>query len=350
MIDVDGDAEGGQRARRRDVAVAGPRIERFAEVERLLHRVDAGAVGGVHRMQRLDRERHADVLRVLERRGDAVADVAARREQVLRLRRAGERARQAADDEDEARRPELPGLVDRAPVVVERGARGRPRPSPGTCRRGSSPRARARGCARARRCARSRSHGPGRATARWRECPGATHASMIVSSVPAPRSVAVLIESQRWSAEKSRTAVGARLGTQPSMPCSASRWRMRATASSGCSSRPARVGEAEDLGEVAERARALLAADHREVRLVAVQPGEEDDAGLVEACRRLEDVARERHRRREDRVEALDLARRSTPPAPRSPPARSRRRCRAGRRCAAGSCAPPTPSPAISSA
>jgi hypothetical protein len=58
---------------------------------------------------------------------------------------------------------------------------------------------------------------------------------------------------------------------------------------------------------VAERARALLAADHREVRLVAVQPGEEDDAGLVEARRRLEDVARQRHGRREDRVEALDL-------------------------------------------
>ena len=65
-----------------------------------------------------------------------------------------------------------------------------------------------------------------------------------------------------------------------------------------------RVGEAEGLGEVQQRARALLAADHREVRLVAVQPGEEDDAGLVEARRRLEDVARQRHRRREDRVEA----------------------------------------------
>ena len=38
---------------------------------------------------------------------------------------------------------------------------------------------------------------------------------------------------------------------------------------------------------------ALLSADHREVRLVPVQPGEEDDAGLVEARRRLEDVARQ---------------------------------------------------------
>ena len=52
------------------------------------------------------------------------------------------------------------------------------------------------------------------------------------------------------------------------------------------------------------RARALLAADHDEVVLVAVEPGQEDDAGLVEARRRLEDVARQRHRRRQDRVEA----------------------------------------------
>ena len=68
------------------------------------------------------------------------------------------------------------------------------------------------------------------------------------------------------------------------------------------------VGETEDAGEVRQRARALLAADHREVRLVAVQPGEQDDAGLVEARRRLEDVARQRHRRRQDRVEAVAVA------------------------------------------
>src|SRR6187399_1680247 len=133
-----------------------------------------------------------------------------------------------------------------------------------------------------------------------------THASMIVSSVPAPRSVAVLIESQRWSREKSRTAMVDKRGSA----VDAVQREQVAHARDrelGLLDQAGAVGEAEDLGEVAEGARALLAADHGEVRLVAVQPGEEDDAGLVEARRRLEDVARKRHRRREDRVEALDL-------------------------------------------
>ena len=52
------------------------------------------------------------------------------------------------------------------------------------------------------------------------------------------------------------------------------------------------------------RARALLAADHGEMILMAVEIGHEHDAGLVEARRRLEDMARQRHRRRQDGVEA----------------------------------------------
>src|SRR3990172_9267107 len=55
------------------------------------------------------------------------------------------------------------------------------------------------------------------------------------------------------------------------------------------------IREAEEFGEVQQVARALLAADHHEVLLVAVQPGHENDAGLVEARRRAEDVARQRH-------------------------------------------------------
>ena len=68
------------------------------------------------------------------------------------------------------------------------------------------------------------------------------------------------------------------------------------------------VGEAEQLGEMRQRARALLAADHDEVVLQAVEVGHEHDAGLVEAGRRLEDVARQRHGRRQDVVEALAVA------------------------------------------
>ena len=54
-------------------------------------------------------------------------------------------------------------------------------------------------------------------------------------------------------------------------------------------SRP--VGEDEQLGEVHDRACALLSPDHPEVVLVAVYVGQEDDARLVVAGRGLEDVA-----------------------------------------------------------
>src|SRR4051812_27176188 len=64
-----------------------------------------------------------------------------------------------------------------------------------------------------------------------------------------------------------------------------------------------RVGEPVQLREVDDGARALLAADHAEVGLVAVQVGEEHDAGLVRVGRRLEDVTRQRDGWREDRLE-----------------------------------------------
>ena len=68
------------------------------------------------------------------------------------------------------------------------------------------------------------------------------------------------------------------------------------------------VGEAKQLGEVQQRARALLAGDHQEMILQAVEPGEEHDAGLVETRRTLEDVARERNGRLQDTVKTLDVA------------------------------------------
>ena len=54
----------------------------------------------------------------------------------------------------------------------------------------------------------------------------------------------------------------------------------------------------------------MLTADHDEVLLVAVQPGEEHETGLVEASRRGKDVTRERYRRREDIVKTGRVARR----------------------------------------
>ena len=112
----------------------------------------------------------------------------------------------------------------------------------------------------------------------------------------------------------------------------------------GIGEQPGGVGEAEQLGEMQGRARALLAADHGEVILQAVEIGHEHHAGLVEARRRLEDVARQRHGRRQDVVEGLRVAARRARRAPPRPPARWRRRCRAARRNS------PRASPAISSA
>jgi len=57
--------------------------ELVAEIVRVLHRVHACAVGCVHGMQRLDRERHAGGTRVFEQRADAVAHHFARASQIF---------------------------------------------------------------------------------------------------------------------------------------------------------------------------------------------------------------------------------------------------------------------------
>ena len=68
------------------------------------------------------------------------------------------------------------------------------------------------------------------------------------------------------------------------------------------------IGEPEQLRQVHQAARALLSAHHREMRLVAVEPREEHHARLVEARRRREDVARQRHGGRENGVEPCAVA------------------------------------------
>ncbi len=62
----------------------------------------------------------------------------------------------------------------------------------------------------------------------------------------------------------------------------------------GIGQQPGLIGEAEDVGVVDDAPRRFHAADHAEMILEAVQPGQEDDAGLVELRRRLEDLARQR--------------------------------------------------------
>ncbi len=100
MIDIDGDAD----------AVA----QRIAEIIGLGQRIDAGAVGGIHRVQRLDRQLHAGVPRIRQQRGDPVADQVARGGEIARARR------QPADHQHQAMRADRRRLVDGAAVVVER--------------------------------------------------------------------------------------------------------------------------------------------------------------------------------------------------------------------------------------
>ena len=65
------------------------------------------------------------------------------------------------------------------------------------------------------------------------------------------------------------------------------------------------VRQAEYLAKMHDRSCALLAADHREMVLVTVQIGHEDHTGFVEPGRRPEDMTRQGHRRREDIVEFI---------------------------------------------
>src|SRR5438105_1946405 len=68
------------------------------------------------------------------------------------------------------------------------------------------------------------------------------------------------------------------------------------------------IRQAEDLCQVNDGPRALLAADHRKVALVPVEIGQKQNAGLVKARRRTEDVAREGDRRRQDGVVSCQVA------------------------------------------
>ena len=173
VIDVDGDAERGAAGAVDAHGAALRRVERIAQVERLLHRVDAGAVGRVHRMQRLDRERHAD----------APARTRASRRCRRGLRRAPRtgpstparrRARPAGRRRPARGTPHRAGAPRRRRVGCRRARRaGRPRRAPETCRRGSS--RRARGGARATSSAgalEADRRRPGRATARSPGCRG----------------------------------------------------------------------------------------------------------------------------------------------------------------------------------
>ena len=94
-----------------------------------------------------------------------------------------------------------------------------------------------------------------------------------------------------------------------------SRRRMRPAARSGSASRPAASASRNSSARCKRRARALLAADQGEMILQAIEIGHEHHAGLVEARRRLEDVTRQRHGRRQNVMEGLASPRVNAPSA-----------------------------------
>src|SRR3954470_20528012 len=119
--------------------------------------------------------------------------------------------------------------------------------------------------------------------------PWRVQASMISRRSPCLRTVAVFSDSQRWSLEKSRMSAIDAAGGEHQLHAPGREL--------GISQQTGLVGEPEQFGEMQRGARALLAADHGEVVLMAVEISHEHHAGLVEPGRRLEDVTRQRHRR-----------------------------------------------------
>src|SRR6185437_16628667 len=68
------------------------------------------------------------------------------------------------------------------------------------------------------------------------------------------------------------------------------------------------VGQSEQCGKVGQRAHGLRTTEHHEVALVAVQKGEEHDAGFVELGWGSEDQAAQGNRRRENPIEGFGVA------------------------------------------
>ena len=62
------------------------------------------------------------------------------------------------------------------------------------------------------------------------------------------------------------------------------------------------IGQFEQFSQMNHRTGALLPAHHREMFLVAIEPGHEDHTRLIKACWRFENMARQRHGGPQDSV------------------------------------------------
>ena len=109
VIDVERDAE----------SAAALRIQAVANIERLSCGVDASAVGGIGRMQRLDRQRHLCGARIVHHFGEGIFHLRPRCRDILGRRAARPRIlRQSAGHQHDTGRAERLGLIDGAAVVV----------------------------------------------------------------------------------------------------------------------------------------------------------------------------------------------------------------------------------------
>ena len=96
------------------------RVQMLDDVVGLGKRIDRAAAVGVHRMQRLDGERHARRLCVLEQLTQAVAYHFAGACQILRYDIAASVLRESANDQHQAARSQGKCFVDCATIVIER--------------------------------------------------------------------------------------------------------------------------------------------------------------------------------------------------------------------------------------
>ena len=264
---VDHDADLGAGIRRR-------------QVQRLPERGDHRPVGGEHRVQRLEHHPHAVLDRERHQLGDPVGDPC----------RAATRSRSPSGspptDQDQLRVPSVGGLVDRAPVVVERA-----RPASSAAVR-NPPRHRLRrrspasGTMRAA-CVR-RPPAPGRATARCATKPalaarlaGLGQVSAYRRGVQRSRSYGSIVRPRT----RSRRA-GGPAGGRPA---------------AGSSSSPGRRPGRTAADQVPQRPAGVQPAHQGEAGLEPVEPGQERDPGLVVVGGRGEDVPAQRLGRGQDR-------------------------------------------------
>src|SRR5690606_32763589 len=108
-------------------------------------------------------------------------------------------------------------------------------------------------------------------------------ASTMERRSPCLRTVAVLIDRKRWSREKSRMAEAAaaageavRFMLSPFHAVRREHVAHTPDREGRIAQQARRIGEPEELGEMQRRAGALLAADHGEMVLPAVEVGHED--------------------------------------------------------------------------